>query len=506
MYVLSAGNNQEEISNNTNSNPTSNLLHADTLVNSNNSGIVWKISYQAEEEAKMSGNNASNIISNGTGNNNNTVNNATSNLTTPPPPPSSSSSSNDTDSIGNSTINDDSLLGPPPPSSFADGGDSTSNNSSGSRSINGGTDSNIDSDSGLSAPPPPPPSGCSPEDATNPPGASTPPLSPTTPPDDGETTTPPPPPPSSESPTSSPPPSTTQPPPRPPPTIPDNEAPVATDQTIAIEEDLSSVEIELLATDNNQDDILNLEFAIVSEPAHGELGEIRQGEEAASSTANDENSDTSNSSPTAKATVTYTPDENYNGQDSFQFRVNDDSDANSNIARVTIDIASVNDAPIAEDDAATTDQGTPVGVDVLANDMDVDIVQESNGGGGRGDDNPIILDSISQGSIQGGSIIRITSGSDDGEGTERGVVNEKIEYTPAEGFFGIDEFSYTIVDTNGATASATVTVTVKQIVVAEPEEGGEEEELPNNTIEGDEDQQEEEEEIESENDDESNDD
>nr|MDP9016379.1 hypothetical protein [Thermoproteota archaeon] len=57
------------------------------------------------------------------------------------------------------------------------------------------------------------------------------------------------------------------------------------DQTIAIEEDLSSVEIELLATHNNQDDILNLEFAIVSQPAHGELGEIRQGEEAASSTA-----------------------------------------------------------------------------------------------------------------------------------------------------------------------------------------------------------------------------
>ncbi len=113
-----------------------------------------------------------------------------------------------------------------------------------------------------------------------------------------------------------------------------------------------------------------------------------------------------------------------------------------------------------------------------------------------------ILDSISQRSIQGGSIITITSGSDDSDNTERGVVNEKIEYTPAKGFSGTDEFSYTIVDTNGATASATVTVTVKQIVIAEPEEGGEQEELPNNTIEG----EEEEEEIESEDDDESNDD
>jgi Bacterial Ig domain len=209
-------------------------------------------------------------------------------------------------------------------------------------------------------------------------------------------------------------------------------------------------------------------------------------------------SDTSNSNPAARATVTYTPNENYNGQDSFQFRVNDDGEANSNIATVTIDIAAVNDAPIAEDDAATTDQGTPVIVDVLANDMDVDIVQESNGRGGD-DDDSIILDSIPEQSIQGGSVARIISNSDDNDDTERGIVYEKIEYTPVEGFFGTDEFSYTIEDTNGATASATITVTVKQIV-AEPEQ---EEELPNNTIEAEAEQ--EEEGIESE-DDESNDD
>lgn len=40
---------------------------------------------------------------------------------------------------------------------------------------------------------------------------------------------------------------------------------------------------------------------------------------------------------------------------------------------MTINIAAVNDAPIAEDDTATTDQDTPVVIDVLANDMDADI-------------------------------------------------------------------------------------------------------------------------------------
>jgi len=39
-----------------------------------------------------------------------------------------------------------------------------------------------------------------------------------------------------------------------------------------------------------------------------------------------------------------------------------------------------------------------------------------------------------------------------------------FEYTPAEGFSGTDKFTYTIIDSNGATESATVTVTVKAAV------------------------------------------
>lgn len=36
---------------------------------------------------------------------------------------------------------------------------------------------------------------------------------------------------------------------------------------------------------------------------------------------------------------------------------------------------SVNDWPVAVDDVASTDENTPVTVDVLANDSDVDVVQ-----------------------------------------------------------------------------------------------------------------------------------
>ncbi|MGH9927478.1 MAG: Ig-like domain-containing protein, partial [Nitrososphaeraceae archaeon] len=47
-----------------------------------------------------------------------------------------------------------------------------------------------------------------------------------------------------------------------------------------------------------------------------------------------------------------------------------------------------------------------------------------------------------------------------------GNTNEKIEYTPAEGFFGNDEFTYTIIDRNGATDSSRVTVTVNEVILA----------------------------------------
>jgi Bacterial Ig domain len=118
------------------------------------------------------------------------------------------------------------------------------------------------------------------------------------------------------------------------------------------------------------------------------------------------------------------------------------------------------DAPIAEDDAATTNQDTPVVIDVLANDRNTD---EDD------DDDSLTIDSVEEESIQGGNV-RIISGSSDSDDNSNGGnnANDKIEYTPAVGFFGSDEFTYTIVDGNGATDSAIVTVTVKEVVVLAP--------------------------------------
>ena len=59
-------------------------------------------------------------------------------------------------------------------------------------------------------------------------------------------------------------------------------------------------------------------------------------------------------------TVDYVPDANFFGTDTFTYTVQDDDGAISNIATVTVTVTAVNDAPVANDDAASTDEDTPV--------------------------------------------------------------------------------------------------------------------------------------------------
>jgi hypothetical protein len=94
-----------------------------------------------------------------------------------------------------------------------------------------------------------------------------------------------------------------------------NEAPVADSQSVTTNEDTAKA-ITLTGSDANGD---TLTFSVVTQPAHGTL---------------------SGTAPN----LTYTPNANYNGSDSFTFKANDGS-ADSNTATVSITINAVNDAP-----------------------------------------------------------------------------------------------------------------------------------------------------------------
>ncbi|WP_229608495.1 Ig-like domain-containing protein, partial [Vibrio parahaemolyticus] len=62
--------------------------------------------------------------------------------------------------------------------------------------------------------------------------------------------------------------------------------------------------------------------------------------------------------------------DNYVGKDTFTYVVT--SGGVSESITVNVDVTPVNDAPVAKDDTAITDEDTPVTIDVLPNDTDID--------------------------------------------------------------------------------------------------------------------------------------
>ena len=73
----------------------------------------------------------------------------------------------------------------------------------------------------------------------------------------------------------------------------------------------------------------------------------------------------------ASGNITFTADANYNGPVSFSYTISDGNGGTAT-ATVSITVSAVNDAPVANDDNATTDEDTAVNIDVLANDSDAD--------------------------------------------------------------------------------------------------------------------------------------
>ncbi|WP_455292156.1 tandem-95 repeat protein [Vibrio parahaemolyticus] len=130
-------------------------------------------------------------------------------------------------------------------------------------------------------------------------------------------------------------------------------------------------------------------------------------------------------------TVTYTPDDNYVGKDTFTYVVT--SGGVSESTTVTVNVTPVNDAPVAKDDIATTQEDTAVTIDVLPNDTDID-----------------------------GDTLRIDSASVPSDQGTVEIVDGKLVFTPAENFNGHAEITYTVTD-GELTDEAKVTVTVNPV-------------------------------------------
>jgi len=128
-------------------------------------------------------------------------------------------------------------------------------------------------------------------------------------------------------------------------------------------------------------------------------------------------------------TLTYTPNADYMGEDFFTYIIVDEAGATAE-GQVGLLVMGVNDAPTAEDDGASTAEDTPITIDVMENDLDID------------------------------SFFSVTSLTQPANGTVVITDDGTVTYTPNDDFDGVDTFTYTITDTEGLTATATVTIAV----------------------------------------------
>ena len=186
--------------------------------------------------------------------------------------------------------------------------------------------------------------------------------------------------------------------------------PVAVDDTESLNED-ASVTIAVLANDSDPDEGAVLSVRSAAKPKTG------------SATVNADN------------TVTYEPNADFNGEDSFTYTVVDDTGRTAT-ATVRVSVAAVDDdPPVATDYSVRTNENEAVVIDVLANDRDPD-----------------------------GQTLTVAITSQPGEGTAVRNADDTITYTPATDFLGVESFEYRVTDPTGRSATATVTVEVARNV------------------------------------------
>ena len=180
-----------------------------------------------------------------------------------------------------------------------------------------------------------------------------------------------------------------------------NDAPIAVAQTVSVVEDTAKA-ITLVGTDAEN---VSLTYAVVRQPTLGSL---------------------TGTAPN----LTYTPDANKSGADSFTFKVNDGAN-DSATATLTILVSSANDLPEVVGQLVTTDEDAPVAITLSGSDVDGDALTYT----------------VVAGPIKG----ELT-------GTAPNLV-----YVPNSDVSGTDSFTYKANDGTADSGLATVSITVAAV-------------------------------------------
>ena len=179
-----------------------------------------------------------------------------------------------------------------------------------------------------------------------------------------------------------------------------NYAPVCSNVTLITDEDISG-QTDPSCIDVDTDP---LTYAIVIQPTHG-----------IASVVGDK--------------LEYTPAHNFNGSDSFTYTANDGT-VDGNTATVTVTVNAVNDAPVANVQAISTDEDTAMPITLTGSDAE----------------NSSLTFSV----------------TNPAHGTLSGTAPD-LMYTPAANYHGSDSFTFTVNDGTVNSAPATVSITINAV-------------------------------------------
>ncbi|MBU0501029.1 MAG: tandem-95 repeat protein [Gammaproteobacteria bacterium] len=186
-----------------------------------------------------------------------------------------------------------------------------------------------------------------------------------------------------------------------------DDVPVAVDDSFVLNED-AALNGSLAGNDTASGDGGNV-WALAGNPSHGTV------------TVNPDGS------------FSYTPAANYAGADSFTYTLTD-TDGDVSTATVNLTVDAVNEV-VAINDSATTNEDTPVTIPVMGNDSDPEGDTFAVTAATQGANGSVVIDPVSGNPV----------------------------YSPNADWSGTDSFTYTLTDANGATDTATVSVTVNPV-------------------------------------------
>lgn len=193
------------------------------------------------------------------------------------------------------------------------------------------------------------------------------------------------------------------------------DAPVAVNDSVTMDEDTVDV-INVLSNDTDNDfNINDSSVTVVTPPSHGFV------------TVN------------ANGSISYTPDGDYFGSDTFTYNVYDDVSLVSNDATVSITITNINDTPVATAGVWQTEEDETLEQGVVSLVYDADGISDVDF-----------------------TTLNITADVSDGTLTDLG--DGLLRYEPDLNFYGMDSFTFTVQDQDAQTSNtATVIINVASI-------------------------------------------